>query len=177
METDEDHATMRESSSLVQNLLFTEYTDIFPVWCVGKYGWKTLESRCILIWFFGRNFWCPWHCKRCERTSFGTQYITVLLLNKVSHRPLKKWQGPCNCYSKHCQRHNGPEGWVLLTKVTSPYTNLDQIPKFKISTKYQLHDLTKPQQENTDQTLVSKFCLNLNFKLFTKPCAQSRDKI
>ena len=135
METDEDHATMRESSSLVQNLLFTEYTDIFPAWCVGKYGWKTLESRCILIWFFGRNFWCPWHCKRCERTSFGTQYITVLLLNKVSHRPLKKWQGPCNCYSKHCQRHNGPEGWFLLTKVTSPYTNLDQIPKFKISTK------------------------------------------
>ena len=100
METDEDHATMRESSSLVQNLLFTEYTDIFPAWCVGKYGWKTLESRCILIWFFGRNFWCPWHCKRCERTSFGTQYITVLLLNKVSHRPLKKWQGPCNCYSE-----------------------------------------------------------------------------
>ena len=33
---------------------------------------------------------------------------------------------------KHCQRHNGPEGWVLLTKVTSlglitsSYTNLDQ---------------------------------------------------
>jgi len=62
-------------------------------------------------------------------------------------------------------------------QITSSYTNLDQIPKFKISTKYQLHDLTKPQQENTDQTLVSKFCLNLNFKLFTKPCAQSRDKI
>ena len=29
--------------------------------------------------------------------------------------------------SKHCQRHNGPEGWVLLTKVTSSYTNLDHI--------------------------------------------------
>ena len=35
-------------------------------------------------------------------------------------------------YKKHCQRHNGPEGWVLLTKVTSlghvtnSYTNLDQ---------------------------------------------------
>ena len=32
---------------------------------------------------------------------------------------------------KHCQRHNGPEGWVLLNKVTSlghitsSYTNLD----------------------------------------------------
>ena len=51
---------------------------------------------------------------------------------------------------KHCQRHNGPEGWVLLTKVTSlghitsSYTNLDQTSSesrpstnFKISTKHQ----------------------------------------
>ena len=30
METDEDHATMRESFSLVQNILFIEYTDVFP---------------------------------------------------------------------------------------------------------------------------------------------------
>ena len=30
METDEDHATMRESFSLVQNILFIEYTDAFP---------------------------------------------------------------------------------------------------------------------------------------------------
>ena len=38
---------------------------------------------------------------------------------------------------KHCQRHNGPKGWVLLTKVTplgqitSSYTNLDQISSFE----------------------------------------------
>ena len=30
METDEDHATMRESFSLVQNILHIEYTDLFP---------------------------------------------------------------------------------------------------------------------------------------------------
>ena len=36
-----------------------------------------------------------------------------------------------NIFMKHCQRHNGPEGWVLLTKVTSlghitsSQTNLD----------------------------------------------------
>ena len=43
---------------------------------------------------------------------------------------------------KHCQRHNGPEGWVLIT---SSNTNLDQISSsesrpsiiFKISTKHQ----------------------------------------
>ena len=55
--------------------------------------------------------------------------------------------------SKHCQRHNGPEGWVLLTKVnsfghiTSSYTNLDQTSSeyrpstnFKISIKLQHFD-------------------------------------
>ena len=30
METDEDHATMRESFLLAQNILFIEYTDVFP---------------------------------------------------------------------------------------------------------------------------------------------------
>ena len=52
---------------------------------------------------------------------------------------------------KHCQRHNGPEDWVHLTKVTSwghitnSNTNLDQISSsesrpsinFKISSKHQ----------------------------------------
>ena len=33
-------------------------------------------------------------------------------------------------FEKHCQRHNGPEGSVLI-KVTSSYTNLDQIPSSK----------------------------------------------
>ena len=166
MKKDDDHSTMRESFSSAQNLLFTEYTDIFPAWCVGKYGWKTLESRCILIWFFGRNFWCPWHCKRCERTSFGTQYITVLLLNKVSHRPLKKWQGPCNCYSKHCQRHNGPEGWV---HITSSYTNLDQISITESQLSINFKNSTK-HQHLKDILLVHRHAKGLNIRtsvLFT----------
>ena len=55
---------------------------------------------------------------------------------------------------KHCQWHNGPKGWVLLTKVTSlghiasSYKNLHQISSsesrpsinFKISTKHQHFD-------------------------------------
>ena len=48
---------------------------------------------------------------------------------------------------------------------------------FKILTKHPLHNLTKPQQQNTDHTSVSKFRLNFNFKLLTKPCAQSLNKI
>ena len=63
---------------------------------------------------------------------------------------------------KHCQRHNGPEGWVLLTKVTSSYTNLDQIPKFKISTKHQ----------HFDQTLTSKSWPNIHF--ITSPSLSSK---
>ena len=55
---------------------------------------------------------------------------------------------------QHCQRHNGPEGWVLLTKltslghVTSSNTNLDQTSEsqpcinFKISTKHHHFDKT-----------------------------------
>ena len=30
METDEDHTTMRESFSLVKNILFIEHIDVFP---------------------------------------------------------------------------------------------------------------------------------------------------
>ena len=89
---------------------------------------------------------------------------------------------------KHCQRHNGPEGWVLLTKVTSlghitsSNTNLDQTSSesrpcinFKISIKHHHFDKTKPesrptmnliakikhQQQNNDQTSASKSWTNL----------------
>ena len=52
---------------------------------------------------------------------------------------------------KHCQRHNGPEGWLLLTKVTS----LGHITRswifhkswsnfiFRISSKHQLQNLNQ----------------------------------
>ena len=32
METDDNHATMRESFSLVQNILFIDYTDVVPAY-------------------------------------------------------------------------------------------------------------------------------------------------
>ena len=63
---------------------------------------------------------------------------------------------------KLCQKHNRPEGWVLLTKVTSSYTNLDQIPKFKISTKHQ----------HFNQTLTSKSWPNNHF--ITSPSLSSK---
>ena len=77
-------------------------------------------------------------------------------LNKWFLIPKPEWGGRRRMYkTKHCQRHNGPEGWVLLTKVTSlghitsSNTNLDQTSSesrpcinFKISTKHHHFDKT-----------------------------------
>ena len=70
---------------------------------------------------------------------------------------------------KHCQRHNGPEDWVHLTKVTSwghitnSNTNLDQI-SFSESRL-----ISKSQPNITISTI-------LKLKILTKPCAQSLNK-
>ena len=82
---------------------------------------------------------------------------------------------------KHCQRHNGPEGWVLLTKVTSSFTNLDQIPKFKISTKHKHFDktLTSKSWPNnhiiTSPSLSSKIP-NFSFKISLEVQLQTFDQ-
>ena len=71
------------------------------------------------------------------------------------------------CYDyKHCQRHNGPEGWVLRTKVTS-LSCITRSKIFRISTKHQL--------QNLNQT--SAFRQNLNLKILTKPSLRISTKI
>ena len=82
---------------------------------------------------------------------------------------------------KHCQRHNGPEGWVFPIKVTSlghitsSRTNLDQISSqpsinfsFKILPVLQLQNLDKTLWSKSEQKLnfMSKF---LSFQICTKP--------
>ena len=52
METDDDHATMRESFSLVQIILFNDYTDV-----VAAHQWEnmvenTWESKQFGLFFF-----------------------------------------------------------------------------------------------------------------------------
>ena len=79
--------------------------------------------------------------------STSTTVVTILSFKNLAKK--SKHQ------NKHCQRHNGPEGWVLLTKVTSlghitsSYTNLDQTfsesrpsTNFKISNKHQHFEKT-----------------------------------
>ena len=48
----------------------------------------------------------------------STELKGSLLLGYFIH-----WRGLWVYTKKHCQRHNGPEGWV---HITSSYTNLDQ---------------------------------------------------
>ena len=63
IETDENHATMRESFPFVQNIHFIEYTDVISCLSAERYGCKAVES--CAIWFVflvtcsGGNFWCP----------------------------------------------------------------------------------------------------------------------
>ena len=60
METDEDHATM------VQNILFIEYTDVFPAHVSENMVEKLWKADAIwfgfLIAYFGGNLWCPYGC-------------------------------------------------------------------------------------------------------------------
>ena len=72
--------------------------------------------------------------------------VGLLLARLGEYIAKEKWK------IKHCQRHNGPEGWVHFTS-----TNLDQISSseswpsinFKISTKQQP---IKLKLQNLDQT-------------------------
>ena len=91
---------------------------------------------------------------------------------------------------KHCQRHNGPEDWVHLTKVTSwghitnSNTNLDQISSseywpstnFKISTsanisistKLKIQDIDQTWIQNLDQDSTSLPLQNISSKILNK---------
>ena len=102
---------------------------------------------------------------------YSLLFVTIVHIKFHHHKP--SW-GPLNggggrmplapYKEEHCQRHNGPKDWVLLTKVTSlgyitsSYTNLlDQAstsksqpnisiltrPTFRISTKIRLHNLNQ----------------------------------
>ena len=89
--------------------------------------------------------------------------------------------------SKHCQRHNGPEGWVHLTKVTSwghitnSSTNLDQISSWESRPSINVKFSTK--HEPLDKTLSSKSQFTISTKIqlwfnitFTKHQQQKTDQ-
>ena len=102
--------------------------------------------------------------------------------NRVQHHRRKE-----RC--KYCQRHNGPEGWVRLTKVTyfshitNSNTKFDQIlsseywpsNNFKISTSANISIWTKLKiqektwLQNLAQDSTSIPLQNISSKILTKP--------
>ena len=59
----------------------------------------------------------------------------------------------------------------------STLQNLDQNLASEFRPRLNFITSTRHQQQNTDQTSASKSCLNFNFKIFTKPCIQSLNKV
>ena len=143
-----------------------------------------LLCRTLVCRFAPHSDWSPYHCCFQQISTHGalqliswghflssakfkfvvyceTHYLDFRTITmKISvclHSPLKKMSFFATIASirKHCQRHNGPEDWVLLTKVTSlghitsSNTNLNQTSSesrpcinFKISTKHHHFDKT-----------------------------------
>ena len=78
METDEDHATMRESFSLVQNILFIEFIDVVPAHVKENMVEKLWKADAIwfgfLIAYFGGNLWCP-YAQKLSRNLFLSIFL------------------------------------------------------------------------------------------------------
>ena len=72
------------------------------------------------------------YIENCMKLGLSSGIFTESFCHHVSQISHRFWEGWPN-YCKHCQRHNGPEGWVHLIKVTtwghitSSNTNLDRI--------------------------------------------------
>ena len=134
-------------------LYMWEMWDVTPVT-----GERTVESRAVFCLSRIRNILCrsdPFNLSYCQGRAGWRKVCQVSRAQQdhsCSWKSRTAWGG--NSW-KHCQRHNGPEGWVLLTKltslghITSSNTNLDQTSSesrpcinFKISTKHHHFDKT-----------------------------------
>ena len=151
--------------------LFTVPSQFLVFW--SKYVWSLLKGLVTLTKTLISRV-CFAFCNVCHNLKgmhVGSQKVWEST-HTASYRIFRQEFWGFQPVWKHCQRHNGPEGWVLLTKVTSSYTNIDQIPKFKISTKHQHFDqtLTSKSWPNnhfiTSPRLSSKILTKLHFQNF-----------
>ena len=113
--------------------------------------------------------------KKTQRSHLREYFVFAFLSeSEIEILSRRKWECWNNWpdwfnFKKHCQRHNGPEGWVLVTKVTylghitNYHTNLEQTSsESRPSTNYKIS--TKHQQ-------------NFNLKILTKPSFRISTKI
>ena len=63
-----------------------------------------------------------------------------------------------------------------FNQTSASWLNLKFTILSRISTKIQLHNLHKTSATKYRPNSSFKFCLNFNFKILTKPCAQSLNK-
>ena len=105
-----------------------------------------IKKKSTMIHFFSQSMLLP------LVPNMGPE-VTFSLTKMIKDSVLAKWQdlsrGFRTCY-KHCQRHNGPEGWVHLAKVFLRSYHKSKNKSwshfiFRISTKLQLKIPTKHQ--------------------------------
>ena len=82
------------------------------------------------------------YIENCMKLGLSSGIFTESFCHHVSQISHRFWEGWPN-YCKHCQRHNGPEGWVHIKVQTQILIKFI----FRISTKHQF--------QNPYQTLVS----------------------
>ena len=129
-----------------------------------KFKWQIYR----FYWFVKIDLFFGIHCWVCRLTQ-------IVIFCKTYYS---------DAINKHCQRHNGPEGWVHITesrssinfKISTKHQHLDYKAKVKILTKPSFRILTKIQLRNFNQTSAAKYWpnfsfkirLNLNLKILTK---------
>ena len=125
-----------------------------------------------------------------SRTLEMELYIPIPAPELVKVIPAHPWFIGLNknrCITKHCQRHNGPEGWVHITrsqftvhkswtitisefrlsinKKSQPNISNSTKSKVKILTKPSFKILTKIQLRYLNQTSAAKYWPNFSFKI------------
>ena len=91
--------------------------------CVGKYGWKTVESKCNVVWFFDSVLWRELVVSLPKPHMVHLKSITTLLL-------LSPLQGVCGNHALLNVLSNYIELELFISK-TEVGTQCEKAPNFK----------------------------------------------
>ena len=154
----------------------------------------------IIRYIFSSPTSSSYHLFFCLQSDISSQ---VHIISYFAYRPISSLKSIFSSsvavlisMIKHCRRHNGPEGRLVLIQILikchlqsiDPASTSKSQPNINISTKLKTKNLDKTQlqsldldstiyqQQNADQTSASKPRLNFNFKFLTKLFAQSLNK-
>ena len=125
---------------------------------------------------------------RQARKNYSRIYADCFLFNGKTLPKAQRTRGLSSAYQSNFFRSYHKflhKSWSNIFRISTKHQlqNLNQAsafwrnlnlklltkPIFRILTKIELHNHMKHQQQNNDQTSASKSCLNINFKILTKP--------